>query len=112
MIKYTLYIGLNDRDTEVSLDINKSISIINEYFKDYKYTYIVKIVIFFTKKSGLFHRKYKKVINSVRKCYKLCRIVLKKIQSDKDIVYIEKIRIYAVFGTLHNLLKIFLKNSN
>ena len=29
MIKYTLYIGLNDRDTEVSLDINKSISIIN-----------------------------------------------------------------------------------
>ena len=77
-----------------------------------KYIYIVKIVIFFTKKSGLFHRKYKKVINSVRKCYKLCRIVLKKIQSDKDIVYIEKTRIYAVFGTLHNLLKIFLKNSN
>ena len=33
MIKYTLYIGLNDRDTEVSLDINKLISIINEYFK-------------------------------------------------------------------------------
>ena len=36
MIKYTLYIGLNDRDTEVSLDINKSIKTINEYFKDYK----------------------------------------------------------------------------
>ena len=30
MIKYTLYIGLNDRDTEVSLDINKSlVSLIN-----------------------------------------------------------------------------------
>ena len=41
MIKYTLYIGLNDRDTEVSLDINKSISIINKYFKDYKYTYFI-----------------------------------------------------------------------
>ena len=84
----------------------------NQFIKLAKYIYIVKIVIFFTKKSGLFHRKYKKVINSVRKCYKLCRIVLKKIQSDKDIVYIEKTRIYAVFGTLHNLLKIFLKNSN
>ena len=41
MIKYTLYIGLNDRDTEVSLDINKSIKTINEYFKDYKYTYFI-----------------------------------------------------------------------
>ena len=37
---------------------------------------------------------------------------VKKIQSGGDIVYIEKTRIYAVFGTLHNLLKIFLKNSN
>lgn len=41
MIKYTLYIGLNDRDTEVSLDINKSIKTINEYFKNYKYTYFI-----------------------------------------------------------------------
>ena len=31
MIKYTLYIGLNDRDTEVSLDINKSIEKSNVY---------------------------------------------------------------------------------
>ena len=41
MIKYTLYIGLNDRDTLISLDVNKSISIINEIFNGYKYTYFI-----------------------------------------------------------------------
>lgn len=39
--KYTLYIGLNDRDTHINLDIEKSIEFINNILECFKYTYFI-----------------------------------------------------------------------
>lgn len=92
--KYVLYIGLNDRDTNIKLSINQSINSINELFKEYKYTYFIANGMSLNLESTLIYilfdieeEKLKSIVDKI-----LIELNQEYILIEKEIVYCEFIK--------------------
>lgn len=59
--KYTLYIGLNDRDSLISYDIIYSIRMINSLLNNYHYTYYIANGYSFNEEKTLIYILYNTV---------------------------------------------------